>query len=151
MMMSMCQACIDQVSKESAEGAESEILARQLREREIQSVAVTTTPAIEGRRVVKTIDVITAECVLGIGLLGDILAAVSDLSGGRSESTQKALRELRRTCLRELRLEAFELGANAVVGVSLNYSQFSGQGKSMLFLVASGTAVQIEPAIRDGR
>ncbi|MFC1579546.1 YbjQ family protein [Thermodesulfobacteriota bacterium] len=69
---------------------------------------------------------------------------MSDMFGGRSGATQKVLRDARKVCLYELRREAFSLGANAVIVVDLDYSQFSGQGKSMLFLVASGTAVKVE-------
>ena len=69
---------------------------------------------------------------------------MTDFFGGRSESTQGVLRDARRTCLNELRKEAFSVGANAVIAVDLDYSEFSGKGKSMLFLVASGTAVTVE-------
>jgi uncharacterized protein YbjQ (UPF0145 family) len=68
---------------------------------------------------------------------------MSDFFGGRSGTTQNKLREARQYCLSELRAEAQSLGANAVIAVSLSYSEFSGQGKSMLFLVASGTAVVV--------
>lgn len=91
----------------------------------------------------RTIDIVTAECVFGMNLFRDFFAGLSDITGGRSESTQKVLREARRTCLTELRREAHRIGANAVIAVDLDYSEFSGQGKSMLFLVASGTAVEI--------
>ena len=88
----------------------------------------------------------TAECVYGMNLFRDFFAGMSDTFDGRSETTQRALREARETCLRELRREAVRVGANAVIAVDLDYSEFSGQGKSMLFLVASGTAVEVEPA-----
>lgn len=109
---------------------------------------VTTTPTVEGYCITKTLDVVTAECVFGLNIFKDLFAGLSDFFGGRSNTTQNALRDARRTCLNELRREAALLGANAVIGVDLDYSEFSGQGKSMLFLVASGTAVIIEPAIR---
>jgi uncharacterized protein YbjQ (UPF0145 family) len=80
-----------------------------------------------------------------MNLFRDFLAGLTDAFGGRSESTQKVLRDARRECLRELREEALRHGANAVIAVDLDYSEFSGQGKSMLFLVASGTAVLVEP------
>lgn len=71
----------------------------------------------------------------------DIFAGVRDVVGGRSETTQNVLRDSRKTVLKELRKEAYAIGANAVVGVDLSYSEFSGGGKSMLFVVASGTAI----------
>lgn len=106
---------------------------------------VTTTPSIEGYRVVNTLEVITAECVYGVNLLSDFFTALTDTFGGRSGAMQNALRDARKTCLAELKKEASLVGANAVIGVDLDYSEISGGGKSMLFLVASGTAVIIEP------
>lgn len=82
-----------------------------------------------------------------MNIFRDYFAAVTDIFGGRSSATQRVLRDARKTCLAELKKEADELGANAVIAVKLDYSEFSGGGKSMLFLVASGTAVVIEPAL----
>lgn len=110
----------------------------------INEIILTTTPSIAGYEVISTIDVITAECVFGMNIFKDMFASLSDIFGGRSKSTQNILREARVKCLNELRKEALELGANAIIGVDLDYSEFSGQGKSMLFLVASGTAVVIK-------
>lgn len=73
-----------------------------------------------------------------------MFAGVRDVFGGRSSATQKILRDARITCLQELKNEANNLGANAVIATRLDYSEFSGGGKSMLFLVASGTAVVVE-------
>lgn len=108
-------------------------------------VALTTASILEGFRVVETIDVISAECVFGMNIFRDFFASVTDVFGGRSRATQKVLRDARKRCLDELRYEAREVGANAVIAVDLDYSEFSGHGKSMLFLVASGTAVRVEP------
>jgi uncharacterized protein YbjQ (UPF0145 family) len=91
------------------------------------------------------VNIVTAECVLGINLLMDFFASVSDVVGGRNKTTQSALRDARNTCLRELKSEAAQIGANAIIGVSFHYSELSVGGKSMQFLVASGTAVCIEP------
>jgi uncharacterized protein YbjQ (UPF0145 family) len=77
-----------------------------------------------------------------MNMFRDFFASVSDFWGGRSKATQKVLRNVRNTCLYELRREAALMGANAVIGVNLDYREFSGKGKSMLFLVASGTAVK---------
>ncbi len=110
----------------------------------VNKMVISTTPFIPGSKVVKSIDVVTAECVFGMNIFKDILASLTDVFGGRSNTTQNILKSARRTCLFELRLEAAKAGANAVVGIDLDYSEFSGQGKSMLFLVASGTAVLIE-------
>ena len=107
----------------------------------LQSVTLSTTPEIAGHVIEKTIEIVTAECVFGMGVFKDFFTGMSDFFGGRSKTTQDTLRSARQMCLSELKAEAVKVGANAVVGVSLDYSEFSGQGKSMLFLVASGTAV----------
>jgi len=119
--------------------------ARRERESRAANMIVTTTGGLDGYRIAKAIDVVSAECVFGMNFFKDFLAGMSDIFGGRSETTQSELRKARETCLRELRVEAARLGANAVVGIKLDYSELSGQGKSMLFLVASGTAVILEP------
>lgn len=108
------------------------------------SVVLTTAPWLEGYRVAETIDIVTAECVLGVNIFRDMLAGITDVIGGRSESTQKTLRRARQAVLSELRSEAAAVGANAVIAVSLDYNEISGGGKEMLFLVASGTAVRVE-------
>lgn len=111
---------------------------------DIENIIVTTTPSIDGYRIARVVDVVTAECVFGMNIFKDLLASFSDFFGGRSGASQSTLREARKTCIRELKTEAYQLGANAVIGIDLDYSEFSGAGKSMLFLVASGTAVVLE-------
>lgn len=113
----------------------------------LDRIVVTTAPSIDGYVAVKQLGVVTSECVFGLNFFKDFFAAVSDIFGGRSKTTQQALREAREKCIEELKAEAHERGANAVIAVSLDYSEFSGQGKSMLFLVASGTAVVVEPVV----
>lgn len=106
-------------------------------------VILTTAPYLEGYKVDATLEVITSECVYGLNLFSDFFSSMRDTFGGRSKTTQKALRKARRTCLEELKKEASEIGANAVIAIDLDYSEFSGKGKSMLFIVASGTAVHV--------
>jgi uncharacterized protein YbjQ (UPF0145 family) len=109
-------------------------------------VLLTTAPSVDGYRVSRTLDIVSAECVLGLNFLRDFLAGLTDAFGGRSLTTQQGLRQAKETCLRELRNEAANLGADAVIAVTMDYNEFSGQGKSMLFLVASGTAVHLDRA-----
>ena len=109
-----------------------------------KAIKLSTTPEIAGYIVDETLEIVTAECVFGIGVFNDFLTGMSDFCGGRSDATQDTLRRARRACLNELKIEAVKVGANAVIGVDLDYSEFSGQGKSMLFLVASGTAVRLK-------
>lgn len=106
-------------------------------------LALTTTHHIPGREIENIVEVISAECSYGMNIIKDFFTSVSDVAGGRSGSTQGVLRDARRTVMQELRTEAFNLGADAVVGVNLNYSEISGGGKSMLFVVATGTAVKL--------
>lgn len=111
----------------------------------ISAMVVTTTHKIDGFKVEKYVDVVSAECVFGMNIFSDILASFSDFFGGRSGTSQNALRKARETAIRELKSEALRIGANAVIGVEMDYSELSGQGKSMLFLVATGTAVIVKP------
>ena len=74
-----------------------------------------------------------------------MFASMTDFFGGRSEASQKVLKDAKNLCLKELKKEALQAGGNAVIAIDLDYSEMSGSGKSMLFLVASGTAVIIEP------
>ena len=115
------------------------------RQRRLAEIIITTAPTVEGFRVTRQLGIITAECVFGMNLFRDFFAAIRDVFGGRSQATQNVLRDARETCLTELKAEAIARGANAIIAVDLDYNEFSGDGKSMLFLVASGTAVYIEP------
>lgn len=109
------------------------------------SEVILTTETASNLKVIKRLDVITAECAYGMNIFKDIFASLSDTFGGRNNSIQDTLRDARKTALAELRKEAFSLGANAVIGIDLDYSEISGGGKlGMLFIVASGTAVIVE-------
>ncbi len=108
-------------------------------------IILTTEHGMDEYRVTRRIEVLTAECVFGMNLFKDFFASITDIFGGRSSSSQKVLRDARLTCLTEMRREALMVGANAVVGLNLAYNEISGDGKSMLFVVASGTAVHVEP------
>lgn len=109
-----------------------------------KQIVLTTETAPVGLKVVERLEIITAECVFGMNLFRDMFANVRDVFGGRSSATQKVLRDSRRVCLTELRREALIAGANAVIAVDLDYSEISGDSKSMLLVVASGTACRIE-------
>ena len=111
----------------------------------VQAVVLTTAPSLEGYQIIETLDIVSSECVYGMNLFRDMFVWARDIVGGRSESSQKVLRDARKICLMELRREAESLGANAVIAVALDYSEISGNGKSMLLLVASGTAVLVSP------
>jgi len=93
--------------------------------------------------ITKRIEIVTAECAFGMNIFKDLFAGVRDIVGGRSKAVQKTMRDSRRTALYELKKEAYEVGANAVVGVDLDYVEIGNNGK-MIMLVASGTAVIVE-------
>ncbi|WP_434612121.1 YbjQ family protein [Tabrizicola sp. M-4] len=109
----------------------------------IEGVMLTTETHAPDLRIAERLGIVTAECAFGMNLFKDIFAVGRDIFGGRAASIQNALKDARNTALDELRLEASKLGANAVIAVDLDYSEISGGGKSMLFLVATGTAVRL--------
>ena len=110
--------------------------------REINEIILTTETA-PNLNITKRIEIVTAECAFGMNVFKDLFAGVRNIVGGRSEAVQKTMRDSRRVALLELKKEAYEVGANAVVGVDLDYVELSSGG-SMVMLVASGTAVIIE-------
>lgn len=103
---------------------------------------ITTTPTIEGRPIQAYKGVVTGETIVGANVFKDFLAAIRDIIGGRSGSYEKVLREAKDTSLAEMQQRAAELGANAIVGVDIDYETV-GQNSSMLMVAVSGTAVVI--------
>ena len=101
---------------------------------------VTTTPSIEGQRITRYCGVVTGEAILGANIFKDLFAGIRDLVGGRSASYERELQRAREIALDELEQRAKDLGANAVVGVDLDY-EVLGQANGMLMVSASGTAV----------
>ncbi len=104
---------------------------------------VTTTPTIEGKRITAYYGIISGETIIGANIIRDFLAGVRDIVGGRSGSYEEVLREAKDVALREMQDNARALGANAVIGVDLDYETVGGSG-SMLMVTACGTAVWIE-------
>jgi uncharacterized protein YbjQ (UPF0145 family) len=112
---------------------------------EIEAVLLTTETA-PNLNITKRIEIVTAECAFGMNVFKDMFIAISNVVGGRSETVQKAMRDSRKTVLYELKREAYLVGANAVVGVDLDYVEMGSAGSNMVMLVASGTAVVIDHA-----
>ena len=104
---------------------------------------VTTTNTIEGRRIVEYKGLVAGEAILGANLFRDLFASIRDIVGGRSGSYEKVLNEARQTAVGEMTDKAAELGANAVIGVDLDYETIGSNG-SMLMVTAAGTAVRVE-------
>ena len=103
---------------------------------------LTTTPSIDGKRIERYCGIVTGEAILGANLFKDIFAGIRDLVGGRSAAYEQELQKARGLALAEMQENAKELGANAVVGIDLDY-EVIGQTGSMLMVSASGTAVLI--------
>jgi uncharacterized protein YbjQ (UPF0145 family) len=101
---------------------------------------VSTTPTIEGRRITQYLGVVCGEAILGANVFKDIFATVRDIVGGRSATYEAELQKARDIALAELQQRAGAMGANAVIGVDLDY-EVLGQNNGMLMVAVSGTAV----------
>ncbi len=101
-----------------------------------------TTPSLEGYSITKYHGIVSGETVIGANIFRDLFAGIRDIVGGRSGSYESVLRKAKEEALREMTLSAQELGANAVVGVDLDYETVNG---TMLMVTASGTAVNCQP------
>ncbi|MEE1654335.1 heavy metal-binding domain-containing protein [Brachymonas sp. J145] len=104
---------------------------------------VTTTPSIDGKRITQYCGVVAGEAILGANVFKDLFAGLRDIVGGRSGMYERELQKARDIAMRELQERAQALGANAVVGIDLDY-EVLGQGNGMLMVSASGTAVVVE-------
>ncbi|UEC43398.1 MAG: putative heavy metal binding protein YbjQ [Methanothrix sp.] len=104
---------------------------------------ISTTPTVEGRRIVKYLGIVSGEAILGANIFKDFFAGIRDIVGGRSGAYEKELRRAKEIALSEMEEEAARLGANAVLSVDLDYETL-GQNGGMLMVSASGTAVLIE-------
>ncbi len=104
---------------------------------------VTTTPSIEGKKIVKYLGIVSGEAIIGANFIKDIFASIRDIVGGRASSYEEGLREAKNIALAEMQDYALRLGANAIVGIDLDYETVGGNG-SMLMVSASGTAVVVE-------
>jgi uncharacterized protein YbjQ (UPF0145 family) len=107
-------------------------------------VIITTTPSIEGRGISDYLGIVTGEVIVGANIFKDLFASVRDIVGGRSGAYEGALRDARREAFGELQSEARDLGADAVIGVDIDY-EVIGQSGSMLMVSVSGTAVRLAP------
>ncbi len=110
----------------------------------MSGIIVTTTPTVEGKAIAEYRGIVTGEAILGTNIFRDLFAGIRDLVGGRSASYEQVLKEARETALGELEERARAMGANAVVGVDIDYENIStGSSGSMLMVSVSGTAVVV--------
>lgn len=102
---------------------------------------LTTTSSVEGRLAREYLGVVTGETIIGANFIKDFFAGIRDIVGGRSGSYEKVLREAKDSALREMEERARRLGADAVIGIDIDYETI-GQGNSMIMVTCSGTAVR---------
>lgn len=101
---------------------------------------ITTTPSIEGKRIIDYKGVISGEVIVGINAFKDLFASVRNIIGGRSKSYEDELVKARAAAMKELEEQAEDLGANAIVGVDIDY-QALGADNGMMMVIVTGTAV----------
>jgi len=108
----------------------------------MNAVIVTTTPAIDGKRITSYQGIVTGEAIMGANIFKDLFAGIRDIVGGRSATYERELRRARDLAIGEMQQAAAEKGANAIVGVDIDYETVGSNG-SMLMVSVSGTAVVV--------
>ncbi len=103
---------------------------------------MTTTDGVEGRRIAEYRGLVSGQAILGANFIKDFFAGIRDVVGGRSGSYEKVLRDAREAALEDMAEEAKKLGADAIVGIDLDYETIGDKG-SMLMVSANGTAVKL--------
>ena len=104
---------------------------------------ITTTPSVEGKKIVEHKGIVFGEVISGVNMVKDMMAGLTNIFGGRSNTYETELINARQNALREMEERAAQLGANAVVGVDIDY-EVLGADNGMLMVTASGTAVRYE-------
>lgn len=104
---------------------------------------ITTTPSVEGKRIVNYFGIVFGEVITGVNVIKDFAAGLSNFFGGRSATYEEELMNARHQALAEMEQRAYQLGANAVVGVDIDY-EVLGTDNGMLMVTASGTAVFVD-------
>lgn len=107
---------------------------------------LTTTDSIEGQPTREYLGLVASEVILGANVLKDMVSTVRDFIGGRVNAMEDALSEAREEALNNIAAEAERLGANAIVGINIDYETL-GQHGTMLMVCASGTAVMVNPGL----
>ncbi len=105
---------------------------------------MTTTAAVQGLDLYEYLGVVTGEAILGANVFRDLFAGIRDIVGGRAGSYEKELRRAREIAMHEMEEQAIRLGANAIVGIDIDYETITmGDGGSMMMVTVSGTAVRV--------
>ena len=104
---------------------------------------LTTTPNIQGREITQYFGIVSGETIIGANLFKDFFAGIRDIVGGRASSYESVLREAKESALQEMSDQAARIGANAVIGIALDFETVGANG-SMLMVTAAGTAVRYQ-------
>ncbi len=104
---------------------------------------ITTTPSVEGKTIREYKGIVVGEVISGVDFVKDIAASFTNFFGGRSQSYEGELIQARESAIAEMEQRAYAMGANAIVGVDLDY-EVLGQGNNMLMVTVSGTAVVVD-------
>ena len=104
---------------------------------------ITTTPSVEGKTIREYKGIVVGEVISGVDFVKDIAASFTNFFGGRSQSYEGELIQARENAIAEMQQRAYGMGANAIVGVDIDY-EVLGQGNNMLMVTVSGTAVVVE-------
>ena len=110
-------------------------------EQRLSSIIITTTPFIDGYKVKKYIDIESAEIVLGTGIFSEFSSSISDFLGKRSKGFESKLQKAKKDAFTQLKYKAYQVGGNAIIGIDIDYTEFSG---NRIGLIANGTIVEIE-------
>lgn len=104
---------------------------------------ITTTTSIEGAHITEYIQLVSANIVIGTNFFSDFAASFTDFFGGRSSTYQRKLDDVYAAAIKEVEEKAAHIGADAVVGLKMDFNEISGKGKTMFMVSAVGTAVKI--------
>jgi len=105
---------------------------------------MTTTDGVDGAKITQYLGIVSGDTVLGTNIFSDLFASIRDIVGGRSGSYEEKLQKAKDTALSEMAARAKALGADAVIGIDLDYHSIGGDSKTLLMVVANGTAVNLE-------
>lgn len=106
-------------------------------------MVITTTDSVEGRRIGTYVGIVAGQAVLGTNVFRDFFAGIRDIVGGRAGSYEKELRRAKKMAIEDMEEEAQDLGADAIIGVDLDYEHIGSGERSMLMVSANGTAVKL--------
>ncbi len=132
------------ILERATEIAEEEKLSAQEAEK-LKGFILSTTPTIEGNTITSYLGIVGAQAVEGVNIFKDAFAGLRNVVGGRSAKLQETMESMRNSALDEMKMEAYKLGANAVVGIKIDFDEYS---EGMLMLSISGTAVSIESKLQ---